>query len=519
MRTTGKVLALVLTVTALVPPGAAAAGPKPLPPAVPGIAWTACPEDPSAQCGTLRVPVDWAQPRGATFDLAVARRRATDPSARIGSLVINPGGPGGSGVDFALWGSEYFSPELRRRFDIVGFDPRGVARSNPVLCSLDLLERLPSPVLTSRADFQRRAVYNQRLGADCRSRTGPVFDHVDTLSVVRDIDALRGALGDKRLTFYGVSYGTLMGQQYAEVFPQNVRALALDSNMDHSLGTAGFLDTEAAAVQDAFDEFVAWCDRDASCALHGRDVRAVWNDLLARAGRGELLDPFDPSYAVTQLDLIGFAFSIFYGPDWAFLAEIMVALETGVVPASGARAGLRGQWAPIGESVEYSFPAVFCQDWSLPVASFPAYDAHLDRSATIAPEMRFSPLALDATVSCLGWPARVNNPQRPLRVPAGTNKLLLVNSLHDPATGYAWAANAAQQLGDAASLLTYEGWGHGVYGRSPCVDAAVDGYLISLVVPATGTRCPAAPPATVTAQRRSAGVRPVPPGPPRWLAP
>ncbi|MBN6053999.1 alpha/beta fold hydrolase, partial [Nonomuraea sp. RK-328] len=279
------------------------------------VAWAPCAEDPTAECGTLTVPVDWDKPAGETIRLALARRKATDPSARIGSLVFNPGGPGGSGVTEILRNRLDFTPELTRRFDVVGFDPRGVARSHPILCSYALATQAPDPLeLKSQAEFDALLAHNQRYRSDCRSRTGPLFDHVDTGSVVRDLDALRAALGDDKLTYYGVSYGTLIGQLYAERYPRRVRALALDSNMDHSLGTAAFIDTEAWASQDSFNEFVTWCDRTASCALHGKDVRAVWRDLLARAARGELSLPGEPEFKLSRLDLISQAFGAFYGP-------------------------------------------------------------------------------------------------------------------------------------------------------------------------------------------------------------
>jgi pimeloyl-ACP methyl ester carboxylesterase len=506
MRTTSRLVTAAVAVAAMVLPGSAAvAAPEAVRPG--SISWTPCAEDPTAECGTLSVPIDWAKPNGPKVDLALARRKATDPSARIGSLIINPGGPGGSGVDFALFGPDYFSPEIRRHFDLVGFDPRGVARSHPVLCSLDLFADQPSFVLTSQADFDRVVAFNRRLGEDCRRNTGPLFDHVDTLSVVRDIDAIRAAVGDRKLSYYGVSYGTLMGQQYAETFPQRVRALALDSNMDHSLGTAGFLFTEAGTAQDSFNEFVKGCSADSRCALFGRNIRAFWNNLLARAARGELRDPFVPGRVLTEADLIDAAFGSFFGPAWFSLAEYLVVVDAQEPPATAA--GTRAQ-AP--ELVENSFQAVFCEDWRLPMRNFGEYLALLRVQNLIAPNMRYSPLALSAAVGCLGWPAQVNNPQHALRV-RGAPRLLLVNALHDPATGYIWALNAAAQLGDAARLVTYEGWGHGTYGRGDCPTGIMDAYLVSGTLPRPGTRCPAVPPEAQALTAQLKGGLPMPNGP------
>jgi pimeloyl-ACP methyl ester carboxylesterase len=470
----------------------------------PGIAWSGCTQDPTAQCGALSVPVDWDHPAGPRFNLAVARRTATDPTARVGSLIFGPGGPGDSGVDRIVNGISRFDDELQRRFDIVSFDPRGVGGSNPVVCSADLLARQPSPVITSRSEYDATLAYNRRLAADCRTHTGPVYDHVDTASTVKDLDAIRAALGESTLTFHGSSYGTLLGEQYAEAYPGRVRAMVLESVVDHSLGTRGFLDTQAETEQDSFDEFVKWCDRTASCALHGRDVRAVWAELLARAGRGELHEPGNPAEALTPFILNVLAQKDFYDPDWAELAQTLNALDTGTAPTAPAgtpTAPTAAAGTPTADPVPSARPesptaaypfALFCQDWRLPVHDYRAYAGYLDRIATIAPDMVY-PRALLAAASCLGAPEPVNNPQHVLRV-RGSRPLLLVNSLHDPASGYNWATSVAGQLGDEGVLLTYEGWGHGAYNSSPCAQRAIDRYLITLATPAPGTHCPAVDP-------------------------
>ncbi len=446
-----------------------------------GIAWHRCAEDPAAECGTLSVPVNWSEPYGPHVGIAVARRRATSSAARIGSLVVNPGGPGGSGVDFALGSAEFFTPALRGRFDIVGFDPRGIGRSTPVVCSAGVLAQTPSPVIDGARAFQRTVAFNRRLAADCRRRTGPLFDHVDTLSVVKDMDALRAALGEQQISYYGISYGTLLGQQYAEQFPARLRALVLDSSMDHTLDTATFLDTEAAAAQDSFDQFVAWCRRDTSCELRGRDIHALWAGLLQRAARGQLADPVDPGHKLTPYELVAVAHGAFYTPEWYALANYLDAAADGTPTAARTTSPL---------VYENPFPAVFCSDWSFPIRDAAAYAAHLRRLATIAPDMRYSPLGLTGVAGCLGAPVRTVNPQRAPK--PSSRPILVLNAAHDPATAYPWAVGASRQLG--ATLLTYDGWGHTVYGRGPCTTATVDRYLVGMLLPATGTHCPAVAP-------------------------
>jgi pimeloyl-ACP methyl ester carboxylesterase len=464
--------------------------------------WTPCEDDRTAQCTTLRVPVDWTDPYGARLDVAVSRRPATDQAHRIGALVVNPGGPGGSGVDFAIGAAGFFSPALRARFDIVGFDPRGVARSHPVVCAESLVTAAPAPYLTSERGYHAALAYNRRLATDCRRRTGPVAGRVDTLSVVRDVDALRAALGEERISFYGASYGTLLGAQYAQRYPRRVRALVLDSVMDHTVGTPGFLAQETTAAQDLFDEFVAWCARDRECVLRGRDVRALWNALLAEAARGTLADPYDPAYRLTEWDLVQVAFGSFYDPQFHSLASFIADAD------EGSRAVGRRAAAP----VEHGFPALFCADWDLPVTGYAEFAARLAALRRRAPQMLVSPLALSSVVGCLGRGPAAVNPQAPLS-PAVV-PTLLINSRHDPATPYAWARSVAAQLGPPATLVTYDGWGHVVYSRTPCVNGVVDRYLLELRRPPAGTRCAGVVSAPFGVGKRQ---RPVKPG--GWAAP
>ena len=409
----------------------------------PAIAWEPCPEDPTAQCGTVRVPIDWSRPGGDTFELALARRPATDPAARIGSLQINPGGPGGSGRLFAIFGADDFSEEIRRRFDIVGIDPRGVGLSSPVMCSSAVLAQEPSPLLTSQADFDARLAYNARLRADCRLFTGPLFDHVDMRSVVRDMDYVRAALGDEKLTYSGVLLrvderpavrrdvpapgpGHRVGQQ-PRPQPRHPRVPG------HRGGQRPGLVRRVRGVVRP----------DAGQRPARPDVREVWHDLLARAERGEIPFPPDPSRPLTPDDLINLAFGAFYGPDWAILAEVLSDLDTDTpIPVEPEEPGP-------GEPELVPFPplAIFCNDWSLPVRDYREAAAHLRRLGRIAPDMRYSPAS---TLADGGVPGLAGPDRQPAAPAAGTRRrhaLLLVNALHDPATGYNRALGVARQLG------------------------------------------------------------------------
>jgi pimeloyl-ACP methyl ester carboxylesterase len=457
------------------------------PASAPRILWAACPEEAGVECGTMKVPADWARPHGPATVLTIARRKATDPARRIGVLLVNPGGPGGSAVDFTFGATSFFGAEVRRRFDIIGMDPRGVGRSSPVLCSQDLVDAKPSPIITSEREYAATIDYNRRLAADCAARTGPVFHHVDTASVVRDMEAVRQALGEEKISFYGASYGTMMGTQYSQRYPQRLRALALDSVMDHSAGLAGFLIQMTEAAQDAFGQFVAWCARDKRCVLRGQDIGKLWAKVVAMARAGTLQNPYNRPAKLRLSDLLNAAFTSFYDPQWYSFAYYL--RDAAGLGATGRRAA-----PPPVDLIDHSFPAVFCEDWYLPITGFPDLRRRLRILAGRAPQMLVSPLSIAATAGCLGWPSPPDNPQQPLAPPAGTGPILLVNSLHDPATAFPWAQRVATQLGPKATLLTYKGWGHVIYKRSTCVSGLVDRYLLTLLVPPAGASCGAIEP-------------------------
>jgi pimeloyl-ACP methyl ester carboxylesterase len=468
------------------------------------IDWQPCPDAPGVECGTLTVPVDWSRPSGPEIGLALARRKATVPAERIGSIVVNPGGPGGDGAGLVK-ATQFMSDEVARRFDIVGFDPRGVGLSNPILCDAEIAFE-PYPIAPqNQAEFALLADHNRRYGESCRRLSGPVFDFVDSVSVARDIDAIRAAVGDPKLTYYGVSYGTLLGQMYAELFPNRIRALVLDSNMDHSLSaTFQFLRTESTGFQESFDEFVRWNVRTPDSPLAGQDARVVFRDLLAKAERGELTLP--DGTPLSALDLRFTSFGAFYGPDWRPLAEFYAALQSGA-PSANALAKRQVQ------TIADPFQAVFCQDWRLPIHNYyelAAYRAIIER--TVARDVKTSPLGELAPTSCIAWPDQTTNPQHVLQI-RNAPPILMVNSRFDPATPYQWATNAASQSRSLV-LLHYDGWGHGAYFKgSACVTGAVDHYLRTRQTPPRDTHCAGVEPVPAGLQSTPPSVIPAPP---RW---
>ncbi|WP_228044106.1 alpha/beta hydrolase [Streptomyces ferrugineus] len=447
------------------------------------------------------MPVSWKQPHGTTIDLALARHRATDPKRRIGSLLVNPGGPGVPGVDFTLNAPQYFSPEVLARFDIVGFDPRGVSRSNPVTCDGDLVDarsRLLHP--DSATSFVALRKANQALGENCRAANGPLADNMDTESVARDMDAIRAGLGEKRISYYGISYGTGIGQQYAELHPHRVRAMVLDSNIDHSLDNWAYQKTSAVAMEESYGQFADWCARTPSCALHGVDARAVFGSLYKRAAAGEIVRPGelpgDPPETLTPQDVQDLVLHKVAGPGyWFELAQDLADLDsTDPAPARSLRA--RGEQGP------FVVDLVTCQDYEFDVSSYRTLARYERELARIAPVTRSSSMAWAELTGCQNWPTEVTNPPHRLDVD-GTPKILLTNSRYDPATPYSWASNAARQIGREAVLLTYDGAGHGTYWQSPCMRKATDTYLLTLKTPRKGARCPAIWPTAPSPQRQS----------------
>ncbi|MET0423164.1 MAG: alpha/beta hydrolase [Actinoplanes sp.] len=451
----------------------------------PAIRWAACPEEEKVQCGSLTVPADWAKPAGPKTTLAIARRPAGDPKQRVGALFVNPGGPGGSAIDFTFGSESFFGAEVSKRFDIIGMDPRGVGRSSPVLCSQDLVDAKPSPLIDTPQQYAAVLTYNRRLAADCASRTGAHFAHVDTRSVAQDMDAVRAALGLRQLSFYGASYGTLLGQEYAQLYPSRVRALVLDSVMDHSVDLAKFMVQETDAAQDSFNQFIAWCTRDTRCVLRGQDIRQLWSRVATRAKAGTLEDPYNRPVKLGLAKLIAAAFAAFYDPQWYSFAYYLRD-AAGQVPT--------GRIAPQPiDVIDHSFPAVVCEDWRLPITGFADLSNRMRVLRGRAPQMLASPLALDATVGCLGWPSPPDNPQRALVHRPTLPPVLLINARHDPATAYPWSRQVAAQFGPSTRLITYQGWGHVIYKRSPCIRSVTDRYLVSLQMP-PGHSCPAVEP-------------------------
>jgi len=445
------------------------------------------------------VPLDYAKPTGEKIRLGFARLRASDRARRVGSLIVNPGGPGGAGSDVIApeaAGKHLWHPALRRRFDLIGMDPRGIGTSTPVLCEPDTFNA-PAPfVPRNPEEFAQLQSYADGLGAGCLRQTGPLLGHVDTLSVARDMEALRAALGDGKLNFLGLSYGAEIGTLYAERYPTHIRAMALDGILDHSASTTTIFRDAAEAYEDSFDRFAAWCRGAAQCAWHGRDVGAAFDALVTRADR----EPIPASVCATNacrtatvtggdlrlnalqglltrkpIPLIG-------TPGWAALGDALAAAEHGDASAFATPQATEQRSDP--------FPslAVNCVDFARPVNSYDEFASLAALGRRVAPHTQGASEAWLATLACMRWPVPQANPQHVPHI-RGKPRILLVSATHDPSTSYVWARRVARQIPQAV-LLTREGDGHtsSWLGPSSRTNSAIARYLITRRPPPRGTR-------------------------------
>ena len=457
--------------------GAHSAGP------VASIAWSDCGD--GFQCGTLPVPLDYAAPGGQTLLVSVIRLPASDPASRIGSLVIEPGGPGESGTDFAREAARVlFSDAIRRRFDIVGFDPRGVNRSSPIRCSDDLDHFLAMDQTPDTPAELATLLDGEKTFVDgCERRNGAELPHVGTGDVVRDLDALRAALGDDRLTYLGFSYGTLIGSLYAQAYPKNIRAMVLDGAMDPSLDLAEIGQAQAVAFEGDLHDFLAWCGASPACAFRHKGKPGPALDALMRRLETHPL----PATSIGSERLVGptYAWEAVTGAmydrsSWPVLALALAAAEHGdgadllllSDPLSGRQPD--GGYSNLVDSNM----AVTCLDFPGPRDPAP-YEAEARAWAKVAPH--FGAYVAFSEIGCAFWPVAPIRTPAPVSAP-GAPPILIVGSTRDPATPYPWAVALSHQLSSSV-LLTRKGDGHTGYAVSACVAAAADAYLLDLTVP------------------------------------
>jgi pimeloyl-ACP methyl ester carboxylesterase len=456
------------------------------------LAWTGCGD--GFQCADLTVPLDYAKPDGDTIAVAVIRLKARKQSQRIGSVVLNPGGPGGSGVEFARSATQLLPGEILDRFDTVSFDPRGVGKSAPVECLGDAdLDRLLAADPTPDNATERSALFslNKGLATACQRKSAKLLPHLGTVDAARDMEVLRAVLGDPKLTYVGFSYGTILGARYAQQFPTHIRAFVLDGAVDPSLSNRDVTLAQAQGFETALTAFIADCDAS-GCPLsqHGRPTKDVVNAIVTRADAHPYSASRYPGRRAGESEvLFGIAAGL-YSKEfyWPVLRQ---GIETAY--SQNDASGLltlfdslveRDDSGHFSNSVEAQ-AAISCVDGEY--AHDPAaYDRDAVEFAKKAP--RFGRALAYGPVACAYWSVPPVSHPAPVSAP-GAPTIVVVGTTRDPATPYAWSKALATQL--KGVLLTHDGDGHTAYGyhRSACVERVVDAYLLALTVPSPGTRC------------------------------
>lgn len=467
--------------------------------AAPGIDWTPCGEQ--LQCASVAVPLDHADPDGPTISLAVIRRPASRPDQRIGTLFVDPGGPGDTGVGLVRDGGADIDAWGEGRFDVVGWDPRGTHASSPVKCFTSDAEAaafwrgvsLPATEAESAAFAQRTTELARR----CGEVMGPLLAHISTTDTVRDLDALRAALGEETITYAGLSYGTVIGQVYANMFPQRLRAMMLDGVVDPVEYTA---DAEARAANNAsssdevFDRFLALCDQagPTRCALagHGEPAAQRVGRLIERTKQGPIPAPnATPPGVLYPGDIPLTTFAPMRDPAlWPEYAAELDAAVDGDVSALATAAQQSRTPAAWEEATKSS--AISCLDGpaTKPVESWPTVISELTATSGIAGPVQGWWLWAPCASS---WPATSDDRFTGPWNTRTETPILLIGTRHDPNTGYANAVRSEELLGNAV-LLTHDGYGHlSFQDPSACVEAARTRYLVDLVVPPPGMVCAA----------------------------
>lgn len=419
--------------------------------------------------------------------MALDRRPAS--GAKIGSLVLNPGGPGASGVDALPELVASMPASLLDRFDVVGFDPPGVARTAPIVClSSAGLERYyhvdPDPV--TKEGVQAILSADRSFADGCEAHSGAELPYVSTVDAAMDMDVLRRDLGERRLTYMGFSYGTLLGATYANLFPGKVRAMVLDGALDPALGVIPELDQQAASLDGQLRQFFSWCTRTGCSWKPPGDPEAAYQALLARVRTQPLPVP-GTSRTVGPAELLyGTAATLYSTATWPDLAQALQQASQGngtdLLHFFDAYTGRRpdGSYSNIFEANA----AVNCLD--APAPSIPQIESAAPAAEAVAPVFGLSNLYSELT--CSLWPVRPTGKVGPLHA-AGAPPIVVVGSTGDPITPYRWAQALAGEL-DSGVLLTRVGDGHTGYRASSCIRDYVDRYLTDLTPPPKGTRCP-----------------------------
>lgn len=445
----------------------------------------------NAECATFQVPLDHAHPGGKEIALALGRVRARNADARIGSLLFDLGGPGGPGADAVEHVASALPETISDRFDIVGWDPRGTGRSSPVECGarLDYLFA-PDSAPDNPAEAAALERSARRFARSCDRRSPQLIRHVATIDTVRDLDRIRAALGESKLSFLGFSYGTYLGAVYAQMYPERVRAMVLDGALDPALPADEVAIEQAEAFELSLDAFLDNCARNRDCEFHhdGKPRKAL-EALRTKIDRHPMRSDDGRLLGPTQFD-VALASPLYEGADgYKDLAHALHRTEGGD-PSEMIESfdDYVGRNADGTYTSEWSaFLAISCADG--PVLS-PAALAKLERRAAVETPI-FGAATLGLSLPCSYWPVPVVNPvPAPVTAPDAP-PIVVVSTTGDPVTPLAWAEGLARQLG-TARLVTVDGTAHtSTLGGNPCLDDALVRYLVALRPPGPDLHCPA----------------------------
>ena len=485
----------LLTAAAVADPAATTADDPP----VQDLDWSPCEE--VFECATLTVPLDHDEPDGDTLDLALVRRPARDADARVGALLTNPGGPGGSGVDFVVGAGadDGFLAPLNERFDLVSWDPRGTKGSSPIDCVLD--EQIePFGAFPDLDDRDRLVDVARDYAEACVAGVGEeLLASVSTLDTVRDMELLRAALGEEHLTYLGFSYGTFLGATYASLYPDRVRAFVLDGAVDPDAYVNDPLVSnaeQAVGFETAITRFFDVCAAD-GCRFDGdeRDWRELVEQLDATPLEAEPFDAGDPPRPVTGEDVLNATLIVMYVRQaWPVLDQALAEAAAGdgerIKFLSDVALGIDddGSVDPGADA----FPAITAIDQAYPTdiaLQDQMYWTYLQSSPSFGPSTFWASTA--GGYAAFEWPVEADDRfGGPFTYGEEAGPpIVVVGTTFDPATPYRGSIAMTEQLGNA-TLLTMDGDGHTAYGgNSACIDEAVAAFLTDLEAPEEGTIC------------------------------
>jgi pimeloyl-ACP methyl ester carboxylesterase len=442
--------------------------------------------------GRTEVPISYDEPQGATLPLFLVRVVSATQTDRIGSLVVNPGGPGASGADAAIGLALTLPEEVLARFDIVGFDPRGVGLSTPVECIPDerkeeIIAAEPRPV--SDEDLDAAFALDEEVSDGCAKEYGDALGTFNTVDTAHDMDRLRAALGDEQLTYLGYSYGTTLGSTYAELYPDKVRALVLDAAVDPDTDLRAKAEERAAGLESGFDAFAANCTALlAGCPL-GAEPRQFVEQLLGQSKATPIpsSEPGETRQATPGVVMTAIQAGLYGTESWPQLAQALAAAQAG--DSKGLFSLADGLWGRLEDGTYSNLMdaniAINCADSDARFEEREIRELAGEWNAQYPLFGAGSAVGLD---TCSVWDAeRTPLPERDAE---GSAPIVVIGNSGDPVTPLPGAVDLAEEL-EPGVLLTWQGQGHTAYPKTPCVSAAVDAYLIDLVVPLDGLTCPA----------------------------